>query len=92
MLCRNRVKSFERWWAVFQSHTDAHLKAGLVLEHLWRVVGDQEEIFFVFEVRSIDEAEAFINAPGSAESGEEAGVLSGECHFVESAPLSRVGG
>lgn len=84
MLCRNKVTDYERWWTVFSRHAGAHHEAGLVLQHVWRALEDSTDVFFVFEVRSRTEAQAFIDAPGSAEAGKEAGVLSGEYHFVES--------
>ena len=63
MLCRNRVADFPRWRAVFASHEAAHRKAGLQLVNLWRSVEEPNNIFFLFEVASIDMAREFINDP-----------------------------
>ncbi|MDH3744094.1 MAG: hypothetical protein OES47_03215 [Acidobacteriota bacterium] len=85
MLCRNRVMDYEKWWAIFSSHTTAHRDAGLELEHVWRDIDDPANVFFVFAVHDIDRARAFIDAPAAEEAGEESGVLEGEYHFVEGA-------
>jgi hypothetical protein len=82
MLCRNRVADFPRWRAVFASHEAAHRKAGLQLVNLWRSVEEPNNIFFLFEVASIDMAREFINDPEAAKAGQASGVIDGEYHFV----------
>ena len=42
-------------------------------------------VFFMFELRSVEEALAFVNAPENAKIGEESGVIDGEYHIVEDA-------
>jgi hypothetical protein len=44
---------------------------------------EPNNIFFLFEVLSLDKAQKFINAPEAAEAGEISGVIDGEIHFVE---------
>jgi hypothetical protein len=83
MLCRNRVADFSKWKSIFDSHADAHRTAGLRLVNLWRSLDDPRNIFFLFEVGSLEKARAFINAPDAAETGKAAGVLDGEYHFLE---------
>jgi hypothetical protein len=85
MLCRNRVADFSRWKAVFASHAVAHQDAGLRLVTIWRSVEDPNNVFFLFEVASIEKAKAFISNPAAAKAGESSGVLDGEYHFVEDA-------
>ena len=85
MLCRNRLADFSRWKAVFASHQTAHRNAGLRLVQIWRAVEDPNNIFFVFEVASMDKAREFIGNPEAAKAGEASGVLNGEYHFVEDA-------
>jgi hypothetical protein len=85
MLCRNRVADFLRWKAVFASHEAAHLEAGLRLVRLWRTVGDPNNVFFVFEVGSLDKAREFISNPEAAKAGTASGVIDGEYQFVEDA-------
>jgi len=83
MLCRNRVKDFAEWKTVFDSHTDAHLDAGLRLVNMWHSVEDSNNIFFLFEVASMDRTMEFVNSPESAKAGEESGVIDGEFHFIK---------
>ena len=87
LLCRNRVTNFGTWMKVFESHVEAHRGAGLELEHLWQEVGLPGEVFFLFKVESIARARAFMDEPGSAAAGRQAGVIDGEYHFLES-PLA----
>jgi hypothetical protein len=85
MLCRNRIAHFTRWKAVFASHAQAHRDAGLQLVKLWRALDDPNNVFFVFEVGSLEKAKAFISNPEAAKAGESSGVIDGEYHFVEDA-------
>jgi hypothetical protein len=85
MLCRNRVVDFARWKAVFASHAQAHREAGLHLVKIWRALDDPNNVFFLFEVTSIEKAQAFISNPEAAKAAESSGVLDGEYHFVEDA-------
>ena len=82
MLCRNRVADFSRWKAVFASHQAAHQEAGLRLVHIWRSVEEPNNVFFLFEVASMDKAREFIGNPDAAKAGEASGVIDGEYHFV----------
>ena len=82
MLCRNRVADFSRWKAVFASHQAAHQEAGLRLVRLWCCVEEPNNVFFMFEVVSMDKAREFIANPESAKAGEASGVIDGEYHFV----------
>ena len=84
MLCRNRVADFAKWKAVFASHAQAHRQAGLRLTNVWRGLEDPNNVFFLFEVTSLDKARAFISNPAAAEAGKASGVLDGEYHFLES--------
>jgi len=86
MLCRNRVEDFPRWSTVFDAHAGAHRDAGLHIVDLWRCVDEPNNVFFVFEVASLDRAREFINDPDAANAGAASGVIDGEIHFVESAP------
>ena len=87
MLCRNRVKDLPRWRAVFASHEAAHLNAGLRL--VWLGVEEGNNIFFLFEVASIDKARKFIGDPEAGKASEASGVIDGEYHFVEDAGCYR---
>lgn len=83
MLCRNRVADFSKWKRIFDSHAEAHRAAGLNLVHFWRSLDDPNNLFFLFEVSSIEKAQAFVNAPESADAGKESGVIDGDIYFLE---------
>ena len=83
MLCRNRVRNYEKWRTIFDSHASAHHKAGLSLVHLWRSVDDAHTVFFLFEIHDLERAKAFISAPEGAKAGKKAGVIEGEIRFLE---------
>jgi hypothetical protein len=85
MLCRNRVADFPKWRAVFASHQAAHRNAGLQLVDLWRGVEEPNNIFFLFEVASMDKAREFIGNPEAAKAAQASGVIDGEYHFIEDA-------
>lgn len=91
MLCRNRVKGFVRWKAIFDSHSAAHRSYGMHLVNLWRTVGDENTVFFLFRLESIEQARAFISASEAAETGRSAGVIDGEYHFTGPNPDSPLG-
>jgi hypothetical protein len=85
LLCRNHVADFSRWKAVFSSHQAAHQDAGLQLVTIWRSLEDPNNIFFLFEVASLEKARAFIANPEAAKAGAASGVIDGEYHFIEDA-------
>ncbi|HMD61028.1 MAG TPA: hypothetical protein VKG78_06335 [Opitutaceae bacterium] len=85
MLCRNSVRDYRRWRRVFDSHGDAHRAAGLGLAGLWRPVGGPKDVFFLFEVRDMRRARAFIEAPAAHKAGAASGVIEGEYHPVKDA-------
>lgn len=82
LLCRNRVTDFLRWKTVFTSHQAAHRDAGLRLVNLWRGVEQSDNVFFMFEVASIDKARQFIRDPEAAKAADASGVIDGDYHFV----------
>ena len=84
LLCRKRVKEYNSWRTIFDSHRQDQRKSGLHLVNLWREIDDPENVFFIFEVTDKEKALKFINDPESARMGELSGVIDGECHFVES--------
>jgi len=83
LLCRNRVLDYARWRTVFEAQNADARSGALRLVSLWRGVEEPADVFFLFEVESVEAAEAFMNAPESAVAGEAAGVVEGEFHFVE---------
>lgn len=82
ILCRNKVADFDKWKAVFDSHSKAHKQAGLILEHHWRALDDANNVFFLFRVEDIAKAKAFISSPDAASAGKESGVLESDYWFL----------
>jgi hypothetical protein len=91
LLCRNRVADFRRWKRVFDSHASSHRAAGLHLNAFWRAVADADNVVFLFEVRNMRKARAFISAPAAARAAAQAGVIEGDYHFLNTAPVSGYG-
>jgi hypothetical protein len=83
MLCRNRVRNFSAWKRVFDSHADAHRKAGLKLVHLWQDDDSPSQVFFLFEVEDVTRARAFVNSPDAPSAARESGLIEGEFHFFK---------
>jgi len=84
LLVRNRVEDFDRWKRVFDANLDPPRAAGLTLDRMWRSVDDPQEVFFSFRIEDRERAEAFMQAPASAATGVEAGVIEGQVWFLES--------
>jgi hypothetical protein len=84
LLCRNRVRDYDTWKRIFDSHAAAHREVGLHRVHVWQDEDDPQEVYFVFEVDDVEAAKAFLDAPESEEAGLAAGVLDGEARFVDS--------
>lgn len=82
MLCRNRVADYDAWKLHFDSFRQAQRAAGLELLHLCREMEDPSNVFFLFEIRSVEEARAFLNAAENREAGKRAGVLESELHYL----------
>jgi hypothetical protein len=82
LLVHNKVEDFERWKRVFDANLDPPRDAGLRLSRMWRSVDDPDEVYFVLEVEDRGRAEAFMQAPESAATGVEAGVIDGAAYFV----------
>ena len=63
MLCRNRVRDYEVWKRIFDSHASAHRATGMNLVRLWRVVDEPNNIFFLFEISDIERAKPYVSMP-----------------------------
>lgn len=81
MLCRNRVRNFDQWKNVFDSHADAHRAAGLKLVHLWQELDNPRHVFFLFEIEDIARARAFLDSPDATASANESGLIEGDFRF-----------
>jgi hypothetical protein len=76
------VVDFDRWWRIFKSHADAHRASGLTLVKIWRDTEDLSNVFFLFDVESVEKAKSFVSNPDAVEAGRQSGVIAGELHFL----------
>ena len=83
LLCTNRVVDRARFRAAFEADLPRARAAGLTLVALWGDVDDPAAVHFLFDVENRGRAEAFMAAPASAASGERAGVIGGDYHWLE---------
>jgi hypothetical protein len=85
MLCRNRVEDYDTWRRVFDSHASAQRDAGMRVLHVWRATEDQNNVFFLFEIDSIDAVNDFMSQSIAEEGRERSRVIDGEYHFLDPA-------
>ena len=83
LLVRNKVQDFERWLGYFRADEAAAAGYGLTVLSLWQAADDPNDVYFLFEVESIEQANAFMARPESARTGELAGVIDGELRYIE---------
>ncbi len=83
MLCHNKVRDYEVWRRIFDSHKPLHVDAGLRLLKIWRSMEDDRDIYFLFEILDLEKARAFVTAPGNEQIGRDAGVIKGEILYLE---------
>ncbi len=75
LICRHKVADFAQWKRVFDSHAEAQRQAGLRLEHLWRSIDDENEVFILFQVDDVEKARGFVSSPDVSEAQEASGVI-----------------
>ena len=83
LLCRNRVKDYDAWKEIFDSHSNAQNGSGLKLTNMWREKDDTNNVFFTFDVIDEVKARVFLEHPDSQEAGKVSGVIDGEVYFLE---------
>ncbi len=83
LLVRNTVKDFSRWLACFEADSRAAAEYGVTFECMWQAAGNPNEVFFLLNIESAERAEAFMARPESQDTGEKAGVIDGEVHFLK---------
>ena len=86
LLARNRVVEFARFRRAFDADLERAARAGLTLEALWRSADDPLDVHFLFAVADRARAEAFMASPESADSGDAAGVVDGDYHWLVGEP------
>ncbi len=83
ILCMNKLKDYGKWRTIFDSHKEAHIKAGFHLESIWRLSENAGEVYFIFSVDDKEKADAFFNSPYNASIAQEAGVIDGWIKYVD---------
>jgi len=58
------------------------------LTGLWRGAGRPNEVFFLFEVRNMGRAKAFISSPGAVAAAADSGVIDGDYRLIREAGLA----
>ena len=82
LLCRNLVKDYNLWKAMFDTHHYQHIEAGLILEKIWHSEIEYNEIFFLFKVINISKAKLFLQKPDVDGIALKAGVIDGDFWFI----------
>ncbi len=75
LLCKHKVADFTKWHHIFETHAEAHQKAGLQLLHLFRGVADPNNVVLLFRAEDLNKAKAFTEAPDASESAQNSGVI-----------------
>ena len=80
ILCRNRVRNFDYWKGVFDSHADAHDAAGLKLVHMWYELKSPRNVFFLFQAEDAERAREFLDGADGDDALHESGLIEGDFH------------
>ena len=75
LLVTHRVENFEKWKAVFDSHTAAASVTGLKILKLLRDEADPNLVVIFFEMMDADKAKVFMNTPEAAQAKDDSGVI-----------------
>lgn len=73
-MVRHKVKDFDAWKKVYDSHKQARIDAGLTDRVLAYTAGDNHNVTLVFAVADLDKAKAFASSKDLADKMKEAGV------------------
>ena len=83
LLARNRVKDFDTWRVYYEAQRGPAEEYGLKLVSLWQSKDDPNNVFFLFDVEDVAQADAFMARPESQEIGRRSGVIDGEYHYIQ---------
>ncbi len=75
LIVKHKVKDFERWLAVFNSHAEAQKDAGFRDVQILRDYQDPNIVFCFFRVVDIVSARAFTQSPDAGDVMEQAGII-----------------
>ena len=75
LMVRLKVRDFQQWKRVFDSHAEAQCQSGLRLDKVVRNLDDPNEVVTWFEVTDLAKARAFVSSPKVPEAKEDSGVV-----------------
>ncbi len=75
MVVRHKVKDFDAWKKVYDSHRPKQREAGLTERHVLRGVDDRNETIVIFEAADVAKARAFGSSDDLRETMMRAGVV-----------------
>ena len=75
LFVRQRVKDFDTWYSVFQSHAGGLEEAGLTDLQLLRDVSDENVVVCMFRVEDLAKARAFTETPEASEAKTDSGII-----------------
>ena len=75
LIVKHKVKDFNKWLSVFNSHAEAQLEAGFRDPQILRDYKDPNIVVCFFKVTDIMKARAFTQAPDVGGVMEQAGVI-----------------
>jgi hypothetical protein len=75
LLVRHKVKEFQEWKRVFDTHKHAQMEAGLRVEKVMRNLYEPNEVFLFFEVTDLAKARGFVFGSEVPKAQDESGVV-----------------
>ncbi len=75
LLVRHRVRDFNEWKPVYDSHLGARERAGIKEKELLRDAEDSSLVFILFEVVDLERAKSFAGSAELREAMARAGVV-----------------
>ncbi len=75
LIVKHKVKDFDQWLAVFESHAEAQKEAGFGEAHILRDYKDPSVVICLFKILDFAKARAFTQAPDVANVMDKAGII-----------------
>jgi len=82
LFVRNRVEDYDIWYKLFVEGVERGAQYGLKLAHLWQAHDEPNNVFFVLDVESIEQTDAFMASSESEETGKQAGIVDSEYYYL----------
>lgn len=85
MFVRHYVEDFATWRDVLAEDAERAAQFGVRLSRVWHEANDPNHVFFLLDLESVEQAEAFMASPQSVSSGDTSGVRDPAYWYVETA-------